>query len=428
MMIRDCDVHVVGGGPAGIAAAVAAARSGARVVLIEKYGFLGGMAAAGMAGAVCGLYNRAGEPTDQLSCSGFVRELAERLEQSPSAHVVHLDHGLHALAYDPWRFRLVADSLLSETALVKTALHTTLCSLKLQNENSWVAQALAWDRLVEVRSTTVVDCTGEATAVSLAGGETMDETSKAFSVIFSLDSVESVLHSYSGLLSILRTIARAAEEGSLSPDCRNVSFVPGRTNGKQLFLKLTLKDDSTGDSFKMTRLEIRARKNIDELTRYLISSLEGFERARLSEAPTHVGIRIGRRAAGKRLLTEDDVSRCRKFDDGVACGTWPIEDWDDALRPRLKLLPEGEHYEIPAGCLITTASENMFVAGRCFSATTEAMGSARVIATAAATGWAAGTLAAFKATGRPRSAAISQLRQQQGLVQAATVQPISRRE
>src|SRR3972149_10050685 len=107
-----CDVLVGGGGPAGIAASISAERAGCRVVLLEKYGFLGGFASAGMAGTICGLYLRDTSNNVQYVCGGFAREWAEEISLRSAAKPVHVAEGLHVLPYDSWDFQRPADKLI----------------------------------------------------------------------------------------------------------------------------------------------------------------------------------------------------------------------------------------------------------------------------------------------------------------------------
>jgi hypothetical protein len=162
----------------------------------------------------------------------------------------------------------------------------------------------------------------------------------------------------------------------------------------------------------MTRLELQARHLIGELRRFLIAETAAFSRSKLSRTPAQVGLRVGRVALGRATLSEDDVLSCRKFEDGIARGAWPIEVWDARRQPTMTCFPERDYYEIPLGCLITMNFANVFVAGRCLSATAKALASARVIATALATGWAAGAIAACQATGRERSEAVRRIREE----------------
>jgi hypothetical protein len=111
---------------------------------------------------------------------------------------------------------------------------------------------------------------------------------------------------------------------------------------------------------------------------------------------------------------ETDVLTCKKSAEGVARGAWPIEDWGQDGRAQLTYPPAADYYEIPMGCHLADGFDNVFVAGRCISASERALASARVIGTALGTGWAAGTAAAFRAARRPLSLAIQQVRKQMG--------------
>ena len=162
-------------------------------------------------------------------------------------------------------------------------------------------------------------------------------------------------------------------------------------------MKLALPVPAKDDWNAMTALEARGRELVEQLARFLTRETSAFEGARLSRTASQVGIRVGNRVRGLSTLTEQDVLHCNKFSDGVACGAWPTEVWSEGRRPEIGLLPEGEHYEIPVGCLIVEGLGNVFAAGRCISAEPRALASARVIGTALATGWAAGTVAARRA-------------------------------
>ena len=109
---------------------------------------------------------------------------------------------------------------------------------------------------------------------------------------------------------------------------------------------------------------------------------------------------------------DDNVLTTRKSPLGIARGCWPMERWRDGARPEMTFFCERDYYDIPLDCLRPAGLDNLFAAGRCLSAATGAMTSARVIGTALATGWAAGTVAAFQALGRPLDGAVETIRQQ----------------
>ena len=410
----DCDVLVVGGGAAGIAAAVAAARSGSRTVLLESYGFLGGLATAGMVGTVCGIYHRSVAGDVRYVCGGFPREWTERLAEACSSQPVEVLDGLYALPYDPWAFARLADAVVGEEAGLQLVLHGVLTAAETRQGRVAEARALVWNREVVIRPASLVDCTGEATAVRLAGGRVEEAGhSQAAAVVFCMEPVHADLRTRAGRVAALHEITRAVRAGRLDPTCEAVSFLTAPAHTGRICVKLALPVPAKDDWNAMTALEARGRELVEQLARFLTRETSAFEGARLSRTASQVGIRVGNRVRGLSTLTEQDVLHCNKFSDGVACGAWPTEVWSEGRRPEIGLLPEGEHYEIPVGCLIVEGLGNVFAAGRCISAEPRALASARVIGTALATGWAAGTVAARRAAGRPLDEVVARLREEQ---------------
>ncbi len=405
-----CDVLVIGGGPAGLAAAAGAARCDAEVALIEKYGFLGGMATAGCVGTICGLPPQ-GAPTP-FSGLHFVRDWLDSLARACGTQVTPVPGGIQVLPYGQWIFRRLADELVTRSPHIIPVLHATLTSVTVDPDNAVDARALVWDRMVALGAKTLVDCTGEATAVHLAGGEVVDDDApQAPGIVFTMEGVAETLEERSGRLSALLAISRAAEAGRLPAPCASASFVPGSVRDHRVEIKLSLAPEPNGEHWRgMTRAELDARRLVEELSEFLTGHVPAFRRARLAQVATQVGVRAGRRARGCKTLTEQDVLECRKHADSVAWGTWPIEEWDREGKPRMKYLPEGEYYGIPWECLRAYGLANVWMAGRCLSADRRALASARVIGTAMSTGWAAGTAAAYQATGRSLVEAVEFLR------------------
>ncbi len=399
-----CDVLVVGGGPAGIAASIAAERAGCRVVLLEKYGFPGGLATAGMAGTICGLYLRDTSNNIQFVSGGFAREWAEELSLRSGIKPLHVADGLHVLPYDSWDFLRTADRIIRRAGGITMALHGTVVSVDTGGAKIKSVRALVWDRYVSLKPSCVVDCTGEATVLYMAGTSVEEDTEcQAAAVIFSPDDRMPPRDSKSRL-ALLRDITRGVRENKLSSDCEAVSFIPSGSLNR-LSLKVNLPYDESKDWDKLTGLELRARDVIDEISSFLKTGQ--------SRLPVQVGVRSGRRARGRALLTEDDILSSRKYPDGVACGAWPMEEWGSDIRPRMTYAPEREFYEIPIGCLIPESFDNVFVAGRCISASSRAIASARVIGISLCTGWAAGKAAAFQSMNRPLSSAVKEIREEQ---------------
>ncbi len=190
--------------------------------------------------------------------------------------------------------------------------------------------------------------------------------------------------------------------------------MPGTGDDGRLALKLNLAAMGPERPLwqQVTAWEREARTRIDELQRFLVENVACCRNARLSATAPQLGVRSGRRIQGRARLADEDVLGARKSNCGVARGCWPMERWGASPRPEMAFFNECDHYEIPLDCLRIAPLANVLAAGRCFSATTGAMSSARVIGTALATGWAAGTAAAFQALGRSLEEAVATIRQQ----------------
>jgi hypothetical protein len=411
----SCDVLVIGGGAAGIAAAVAAGRAGARVVLLERYGFLGGLATAAQVGTICGLYLRdKANPEAMPAARGFVSEFASRLRRAAGAQPLRLDAGLWVLPFPIPVFGSVADALLSECENVTVALHVTVAGAQADGSRVVQVHGLAWNEPLLLRPAMVVDSSGEATVAGLAGAAVQNGLcDQAPALVFSLERVETGL-TECGLIELRRELRRGVEEGLLAPGCERLALIPGTGGHGRVDLKLNLAPASSDQPRwqQITCWEREARAWVMELHRFLVQNTTAFRHARLASVAPQLGIRSGRRIQGRAKLSEEDVLGARKSPLGIARGSWPMERWETGLRPGMVFFNERDYYEIPLDCLRPAKLDNVFAAGRCFSAGAGAMSSARVIGTALATGWAAGTAAAFQALDRPLDDAVETIRRQ----------------
>ncbi len=410
----DCDVLVVGGGAAGFAAAVGAERAGARVVLLERYGFLGGLAAAAQVGTVCGLYLR--DKTGlkpQPMAAGFLQECASRLERAADSPPLALDAGLWVLPMPPTVFAEVAASFLTECNNTKLVLHATVARAVTKASRVVEVQALAWNRRLTVRPVSVVDCTGEATVASLAGAEVEDGSrEQPPALIFTLEHIDSSLLEC-GLLELRRELRQAVEQGVLPAAAERLAIIPGSATNGRLSLKLNLCVAGAAEPWEqLTAWELESRALAAELCRFLNRNTAACRNARLACVAPQLGVRSGGRIQGRARLTDDDVLNCRKSAAGVARGCWPIERWSAHPRPELAFFQERDYFDIPLDCLRAVGLDNLFAAGRCFSASAGAISSARVIGTALATGYAAGTAAAFQSLNRSPEECIDTLQRQ----------------
>lgn len=396
MSVFKCDILVAGAGPAGLSAAIAAAERGKRVILVERYSITGGLVTACLINTICGLYYR--NDTKPCWCSeGFVRQWAEQLAEKSNSHPVKMPGGLWTLPFNPEAFRAMADESIRKHHNIDLLLHTTVCKVETDDRKVISVRSMCRDRIINIEPGVVVDCTGQASVIHLAGGGTVDVSqSQAGAIVLRLDNVDKAIHMRTNLLAFLREIARAAEADILPKECNKVSFTPS-ANPNELYLKLALPIDKSrhDPSMYANHMEQRARYLTDKLTDWITNNCTTLKNSKCSvSVASQAGIRAGRCGMGKAVLTRENVLNCDRSDDAVASGTWPIELWNDNGRCTTEMLPENGCYDIPAGCLISKNIDNVFMAGRCISADADALASVRVIACSMATGYSAGQNAA----------------------------------
>lgn len=393
------DVVVAGGGAAGLAAAVAAAGRGARTALVERYGFLGGMATAGMVSTICGLYRTAPTgPAEPLN-EGFPETFARRLMNAPGCGQPMRRGRTYVLVYTPFAFACLADEIASSTPELDVYLHAYLVGIE-RGERSVEALHLAtWERRLQLEARTVVDTSGDAVVAWHAGAAT--ETTPLAerqlpSLVFVLQHVDVEALQPGPRVALLRTLASAERQGLLPKGSSNLTLGPSLQPG-EVVCKLTLSGIAEELSARrdfLAAAEQEGRKRARAVSEFL-RTLPAFARSFLSHTAPQIGVRESRRVIGRYQLTREDVLAGRKFEDGVARAGWPIELWEEGrLGASYEYLPDGETYDIPLRCLQARDVDNLLVAGRCMSATHEALGSARVIGTCLATGEAAGLEAA----------------------------------
>jgi hypothetical protein len=308
----------------------------------------------------------------------------------------------------------VTDAVISESGKITLVLHATVAEAQVEGSSLLQVRALAWNQPLVVCPRTVVDCSGEATAAALAGaGVESGIADQAPSLVFVMENIDPALVER-GLLELRRELRRAVEAGKLPAACERLALVPGMDRDGRLTLKLNLAVAESNRPLwqQVTDWERKARALVDELQRFLVKNVAACRNAHLSSVAPQLGIRSGRRIQGRARLADGDVLVARKFPAGIARGAWPMERWGNGPRPEMTFFSERDYYEIPLDCLRPAGLDNVLAAGRCLSAEAGAMTSARVIGTALATGWAAGTVAAFQALGRPLDAAVESIRQQ----------------
>lgn len=402
---------VVGAGSAGVAAAVAAAESGARVLVIERNPFAGGKATAAMVGTVCGLYLTSKKDEALWAMGGFAREFAEQLAKESNSSPEKFFGQLHFLPYTIQAFKDVCAQYLAHSnmevwwsASLKSVAHSASGIERLavlQNGEEKL-----------VYPTTVVDCSGEAVVSQLAGPDWVaGGENQAAAQVFSMRGLAAIpAEAIHFTLSV--ALRRATSAGKLPAEFAALSVVPGSyRNGSALF-KLPLEAEVTNDLRQREQMQLDAEKKVSELVSFLVQHVPLFENAELESMAPEVGFRTGYRSLGKSTLNEEDVLQSVLHPEGIANGAWPIEFWNAGAPVKMTMFEESAYYQIPASCLESKNAKNLYFAGRNLSATPKAMASARVMGTCLQTGYAAGKLAAAAAQGESRKEAIAKIRRE----------------
>jgi len=399
------DVVVVGGGAAGLAAAVAAASAGARTALVERYGFLGGMATAGMVSTICGLYRTPPSGAPEPLNDGFPETFARRLATMPGCAKPVRRGRTFILPYTPFAFACLADEVTAAPRLLDVYLHAYLVRLETGTGRVEALHIATWERETRLRARVVVDTSGDAVVAGQAGAATVTtplSDRQLPSLVFVLQHVESEALAPGPRVALLRALVSAERDHRLPEGASNLMLAPSPQPG-EVICKLALSGIAEELSERrdfLTAAEQKGRRCALAVTEFL-KTLPPFARAFVSHTAAQVGVRESRQVIGRYQLTREDVLSGRRFDDGVVRASWPIELWEEGrLGATYEYLEDGQTYDIPLRSLRARDVENLFVAGRCMSATHEALGSARVIGTCLAMGEAVGLAAAQQADGR----------------------------
>jgi hypothetical protein len=357
-MSASFDIAVVGAGAAGIAAAVSAAREGCSTLLLDARPGPGGTGGYSGLTTLCGLHSDEG----RFLNNGFVQEFAGMLGREDGTPEAVRMGRVFVQFYRPASFQKIAARLLGSEPLLTTRWNTPLQSVIVQHQQI--------QSINGVSVGAVIDCSGVAGVGQAAGEELIvtDETTQAPAVVFTLENVERDLDTPVAVAPVLLALVR----GGFPP----VSFLRCAADGA-----VTVKFPG-------------APEDVPRLIDFLRRQAPGFERCRTASQEFTRSERAGRMIVGEYMLTGDDVLGARKFPDAVARISWPIEQWSAGGRQKLRYLPPGEHYEIPARCLRAAKTKNLFMAGKSLSADVEAVASARVMGSCLATGAAAGVMAA----------------------------------
>ncbi|HSC63902.1 MAG TPA: FAD-dependent oxidoreductase [Caldimonas sp.] len=408
----EYEVVVLGGGPAGLAAAAAAARRGARTLLVERYGFLGGMGTAAGVTNFCGLHANV-HGTHHRVVRGVADELLERIRALDGLNEPHLVLGrILAQAYDNAAFKCAADGLLA-SAGAELLFHAIAVGV-VRGDRGRIEALLAETRSgrFAIRATTFIDCSGDGDLAHFAGVPMQSGGPLLFpTLMFRVGHVDDA-RAGDAWKTIPALMDAAEAAGDFRFPRRGAIVRPQRHAGEWRVNVTQLKNDDGSavdgtDARSLSAGEVEGRRQAVDYLRFLRERVPGFERAYLLEIAPQVGIRETRRLVGEHVLSGDEVTGCASFADAIGVNGWPLElhvagdvEW------RWPPIPESRGFnQLPLGMLLPRAESaggalNLLVAGRCASMTHDGQSAARVTGPCFAMGQAAGALAALAGPSR----------------------------
>lgn len=434
------DVIVVGGGVAGCMAAIAASRNGAKTLLIERDGCLGGTMTTGLVGPMMTFHS-----TDRQVIFGLAQEVVDRLielKASPGHIIDSSGYVSTVTPFDHEALKLVLQRMVLESK-VEVLLHSLVKDVIMDGNIIKGVQVVNKGGNFSFISEQFIDASGDGDIATLSGapfqlGREKDGLVQPVSLMFKMTDVN--LDELKAYLISHPEIARLGEKGAsiykqqdLIAVCafndllqdwikehklklqRDHVLVFSANHPNDLIVNMTRAQEINPiDGWDLTKAEIETREQMFSLVDFLKETIPGFSKSRLITSGSRIGVRESRRIMGEYILTGEDLINARHFPDAIARSSYPIDihAMNESDEDRSVFLPDGKFYEIPYRCLVPLKVENLLIAGRCISSTSDANASIRLSPTCMAFGQAAGTAAAISVQNKvsPRKLDIALLR------------------
>ena len=391
-MANHWDLIVAGGGFTGTAAALAAARQGLNVLLVEKTGFLGGAAGINLINPFMPNETRVGEAKEELWLSqGIYREIRELLERMG---------GAKGRCFHEEYLKLALDRLTREAG-VNLLLHATFAGVDVADGRIASLRVATKAGILELTADNYIDATGDADLAVAAGCPyhlgRPDGLCQPMTLCFRLANVD--LPRFQESRAMINPLYQQFQrEGKLQNPRENVLIFSSMIDGVLHFNTTRVIKHNPTDPFDLTRAELQAREQMFEMYHFLKENIPGFENSEILVSAPEIGVRESRMIDGEYLLTQEDLVACTIFPDAMAAGNYDIDIHNpEGAGTSHYYFPEGTWYTVPYRSLIPKGVDNLLVAGRCISSTHEAQASYRIMPIVCCLGEAAGVAMAVAA-------------------------------
>ncbi len=420
-MEKQYDIIVAGGGLAGCCAAVSAAKQGMRVLLIERYGFLGGMATAGLVNPFMpyNAYNNEGEQVT-VNNAGLFKKILDKLDRRNSLYAQdksdlkkepsnawggpHIKHEAKH-TFNEEILKKILDEML-ETAGVEVLFHSLIIDVEKDKSRITLISSAGKSGLIKHVARFFIDATGDADLCAFAGnsfsmGRDEDGKCQPMTLCFRVGNAdpymaERIIYDPDIRNTLNEEYKKLQDLGKIKNQRENVLIFPHIGNGIIHFNSTRIIEKNPLDPYDLSNAEREARKQVSELVKFFRENAPGFENCILLQTAPQIGIRESRRISGNYTLTENDLVNCFKFPDSVARGCYPVDIHNPSGGgTRIRHIPPGDYYTIPLRSLVPDNLDNVLVAGRPVSSTHEAHSAVRVMPICSNMGEAAGIAASM---------------------------------
>ena len=402
-VLAETDILVVGAGSAGCAAALAARECGRhRVILLERYGFPGGTSTQ-MLDTFYGFFTPGEDPRKVVG--GIPDRVVDSLDAAKAVFLRPNTYGAGTgVNYNPERLKLVWDELLEKSG-VRTLLHATLVAAESDPNGRLTGVVISTRQgFFRIRAKRFIDASGDADLCHLAdipyekAGDI--DPAQSMTTTFRMSNVDlAAYESAGGKKMLLQRMSAAVDAGTHPLPRKAGSLHPMNAAGCISTVAVRVAALDPTDFQQLGEAEREGRRQAFIYEQFLQDCVPGFEHSHIIGLSHHIGVRETRRVHGEYRLTRDDCMNVARFDDRVLlCGA-PIEDHRPAAgggeETAWAYVPNGQAYDVPYRTLVPKGREEIWLAGRCFSATHDAHASCRSMAQTMAMGQAAGTAAAL---------------------------------